>query len=116
MHISIDQFGNVGTPLAILITLAFIAAVALFYGVTGWLTIRLSDKGAPIGNGLLLFPLIWVLLEWVRGWFLTGFPWLSLGYSQIDSPLSGWAPLLGVFGVSLAVLLTAGCLLSLFVV
>jgi len=114
MHISIDQFGNVGTPLAILITLAFIAAVALFYGVTGWLTIRLSGEGASIRRGLLLFPLIWVLLEWVRGWFLTGFPWLSLGYSQVESPLSGWAPLLGVFGVSLAVLLTTSCLLALF--
>ena len=40
---------------------------------------------------LLLLPSVWVLLEWVRGWFLSGFPWLSLGYSQLQAPLAGLA-------------------------
>ena len=47
---------------------------------------------------------LWVLLEWLRGWCSTGFPWLSLGYAMIDSPLAGWAPLLGVYGVTWAAL------------
>jgi apolipoprotein N-acyltransferase len=40
----------------------------------------------------------------------TGFPWLALGYSQIDAPLGGLAPWLGVYGVSLGVALSAGLL------
>ncbi len=55
-------------------------------------------------------PAGWILLEWARSWLLVGFPWLSLGYSQIDSPLAGVAPLLGIYGVSWAIALTAGLL------
>jgi apolipoprotein N-acyltransferase len=50
-------------------------------------------------------------MEWFRGWILTGFPWLNLGYSQIESPLYGLAPILGVYGVSLAVVFSAGLIL-----
>jgi apolipoprotein N-acyltransferase len=49
---------------------------------------------------LWLLPLFWFSLEWVKGWILTGMPWLSLGYSQSNSPLSGFAPLIGVYGIS----------------
>jgi apolipoprotein N-acyltransferase len=49
-----------------------------------------------------VLPVLWVLLEWLRGWALSGFPWLSLGYAMIDSPLKGWAPLFGVYGVTWA--------------
>ncbi len=59
---------------------------------------------------LLVFPALWVLLEWLRGWLLTGFPWLNAGDSQVDGPLAGYVPLLGVYGVSLLVALSAGLL------
>jgi apolipoprotein N-acyltransferase len=50
---------------------------------------------------LLAFPSLWVLFEWVRSWYMfTGFPWLYLGYSQTDTFLAGYAPIVGVFGVS----------------
>jgi apolipoprotein N-acyltransferase len=49
---------------------------------------------------LWLLPLFWFGLEWIKGWILTGMPWLSLGYSQTNSPLSGFAPLIGVYGIS----------------
>jgi apolipoprotein N-acyltransferase len=56
----------------------------------------------------LAFPAAWVLLEWTRGWIFTGFPWLALGYSQVPlGPLAGYAPVLGVYGVSLLAALTA---------
>jgi apolipoprotein N-acyltransferase len=113
MHISIDQFGNVGTGLAIALTLLFVASMSLYYGLAGWLGQRL---GRRLGQGprLLLFVSIWVLIEWVRGWFLTGFPWLALGYSQADTPLKGFAPLLGVYGISLMVAISAALLVVLF--
>jgi apolipoprotein N-acyltransferase len=109
MHISIDQFGNVGTPLAIFITLAFITAMALYYGLLGWLGKRLAGSASHLQQ-LVVYLLLWVLLEWLRGWVLTGFPWLDLGYSQIGTALQGYAPLLGVYGVSLAVMVSAACL------
>src|SRR5690606_18292569 len=46
------------------------------------------------------------------GWFLTGFPWLNLGYSQVDSPLAGYAAWGGVYGVSLAAAVSAGLLVA----
>ena len=109
IRVSIDQFGGVGTPLAVTIAVAFALAMALYYGLAGWAGARLA--GAAAGPALLLvYPSLWVLAEWLRGWFLTGFPWLALGYSQIDAPLGGLAPWLGVYGVSLGVALSAGLL------
>jgi len=59
-------------------------------------------------------PAAWVLVEWVRGTIFTGFPWLTLGYAHSGSPLSGYAPLLGVYGVSLVAAITAGLLAWLY--
>jgi apolipoprotein N-acyltransferase len=53
------------------------------------------------------------LVEWWRGWFLSGFSWLSLGYSQTDTGLAHLAPVLGVYGISAALLLCAGALTAL---
>ena len=64
LHISIDQFGNVGTPLAIFITLLFILSLALFYGLAGWLGRRLPPH-ASAATSLLLFTLLWVLMEFL---------------------------------------------------
>ena len=49
----------------------------------------------------------------LRGWLFTGFPWLSLGYSQVDSPLGAWAPVAGTYGTTLVVALIAGALVTL---
>ncbi|MCB1857545.1 MAG: apolipoprotein N-acyltransferase [Gammaproteobacteria bacterium] len=114
MHISIDQFGNLGTVAAIVLTLMFIAAMALYYAIAGLVLGWLQQGGVGLGGMLTGFSSLWVLSEWIRGWFLSGFPWLSLGYSQIDSPLAGWAPVLGVFGVSLAVTASASLLVLLW--
>ncbi|MEP1583292.1 MAG: apolipoprotein N-acyltransferase, partial [Marinobacter sp.] len=52
-------------------------------------------------------PAAWVLSEWMRTWFLTGFPWLFIGYSQTDTTLATIAPVFGVLGVSFLVALFA---------
>jgi apolipoprotein N-acyltransferase len=67
--------------------------------------------GTVATRALLAFPATWCLTEWIRSWLFTGFPWIALGYSQVpDSPLAGYAPVLGVFGVSLVTALAAGVL------
>lgn len=109
IRISLNEFGNMGVWLAHLLTLLFILAMAVYYGLLGWLVARLSSRSPRIGP-LLVFPALWVLLEWMRGWFLTGFPWLNAGNTQVDGPLAGFAPLIGVYGLGLLVALSAGLL------
>lgn len=118
VFVAMHDFGYASAPLAAFLTALFVAFLALFYGLLGYLAgylhRRLAGQGHPrLLSLLLLFPALWVLLEWVRGWFLTGFPWLNLGYSQLDSGLSGFAPLLGVYGLSWLTLFAAGLLLVL---
>ena len=124
IRVSLNEFGNMGVWLAHGLTLIFILAMALYYGLLGALTAWLTGRlpGGPGGrlagwaSPLLIFPALWVLLEWLRGWFLTGFPWLNAGDSQVEGPLAGYVPLLGVYGVSLLVALSAGLLWCLIAV
>lgn len=70
---------------------------------------------SPHRRLLVALPIGLALSDWCRGWFLTGFPWLSIGYSQIPmSPLSNYAPVLGIYGVTLACTLCSGSLGYLF--
>lgn len=109
IRISLNEFGNMDAWVAHLLTALFIGAMALYYGLAGWLIRRLD--GGPVWVGpLLLLPGVYVLLEWLRGWLFTGFPWLNLGYTQIEGPLAGYAPVAGVYGVSLLVALSGGLL------
>jgi len=117
IRISLNEFGNMPPLVAHVLTLVFILAMAIYYGLAGWLVRALAGAGpgrtekgkspGPAGP-LLILPGVWVLLEWLRGWLFTGFPWLALGYTQVDGPLGGLAPLVGVYGVSLAVALSGG--------
>ena len=109
LYISIHVFGQAPLTLAIFLMLALVVIMGLYYAAAGWLTARLCD-GEPM-RLLLVAPSVWVAIEWVRGWFLSGFPWMSLGYGQIDSPLAGIAPVLGHYGLSLAVMFSATALL-----
>ena len=109
IRISLNEFGNMDAWVAHLLTALFIAVMALYSGAAGWLVRRL-DPGPAWVAPLILLPGSTVLLEWVRGWLFTGFPWLSLGYGQIAGPLAGYAPILGVHGISLLVALSGGLL------
>ncbi len=117
VFISIHYHGYVGMALSLFLTLALILVMALFPMLLGYFLACYFPKGfesrATRYKLLLVFPAGWLLMEWIRGWFMTGFPWLSLGYSQTDSPLAGFAPLLGVYGVSWAVVFSAALLVGL---
>jgi apolipoprotein N-acyltransferase len=98
IFISLHTFGGMAAWLAALATFLFCAFLALFPACTGALFVRLRGGATSL---LWLAPALWVLSEWVRGWIFTGFPWLTFGYSQIPaSPLAGYTPLFGVYGVS----------------
>ncbi len=109
LYVSVHVFGQAPLVLAIFLMLGLVAIMALYYAAAGWLIARFADRMWPF---VLTAPAVWVFLEWLRGWFLSGFPWMTLGYSQIDSPLAGLAPVFGNYGVSLAVMLSASALLA----
>ena len=105
---SIADYG--GGPLAaVLATGMLVAAFALLPMAALWLG-WWSGAGHVARRALLALPLAWLLVEWLRSWLLTGATWLSIGYSQIDTPLAHLAPLLGVYGPGLALALLAGAL------
>lgn len=101
VHVSIDQFG--GLPLVISLTLMLLLCLylALFPALAAYLTARFS-KNQQLN--LWLLPSFWLISEYLRSVFLTGFPWLSLGYSQIDSPLASFAPVIGEVGITALVI------------
>ncbi|HYW04012.1 MAG TPA: apolipoprotein N-acyltransferase [Gammaproteobacteria bacterium] len=109
LYISVHVFGGAPAWLAVALTVGLVVFMSLYPAATGWLLCRLFPRAGAVRT-LLAFPALWALSEWVRSWLFTGFPWLSIGYSQIDTPLAGYAPVLGVFGVGMALALTAGCL------
>lgn len=111
LYISIHIFGEAPIAVAILLMLSLVSIMALYLALVGWLALRVSVDGNAYW--LLVLPGGWVLVEWFRGWFLSGFPWLSLGYSQTDGWLAGYAPVLGVYGASLATAILAGCIVGL---
>ena len=73
------------------------------------LTVRFAPV-SDVWRWLVLFPAFWTLAEWLRGWLFTGFPWLSVGYSQVETFVGALAPILGVYGVSWATVCIAGLL------
>lgn len=96
VYIALHRFGGMPFWIAGPATLLFTAFLSLYPAAACALTASVHR-----GWQLLAFPAAWALSEWARGWIFTGFPWLAVGYSQVPaSPLAGWAPLLGVFGVS----------------
>ncbi|MDO8412598.1 MAG: apolipoprotein N-acyltransferase, partial [Gallionellaceae bacterium] len=113
IFVAMHDYGDMSFVAALLATTLFVAFYALFPALVAYLQTKLP---APTWvRWVLYMPALWVLLEWLRGLIFTGLPWLALGYSQAAaSPLAGYAPLFGVYGVSLAVAVSAGLLANLY--
>ncbi len=110
VYVALHDYGYMHPLLAITATLLFAALVSSPLALAGYVLLRIRTSERV--RVLLLMPALWVMAEWLRGLMFTGFPWLAFGYSQVaDSPLLGYAPLFGVYGVSLAVAVSAAALL-----
>jgi apolipoprotein N-acyltransferase len=115
LYIAMNRFGGLAAPLAGLAIVLLGAYMGLFgafaMGAAAWLRRRWL---LPVPSfQLLVLPVAWGVSEWMRGWVFTGFPWAASGYAHVDSPLGGYAPLLGVYGIGMLVALCAGCLVML---
>jgi len=113
IYISLHDYGAMPAPLAAIATFLYCAILALFPAAAAYACAR-PNVSPAIRCGLLA-PAAWTLAEWMRGWLLYGFPWLATGYSQIPaSPLAGYTPVLGIYGVTLATAATAGLIVVLW--
>jgi apolipoprotein N-acyltransferase len=114
LYISMHRYGGMAAPLAGAGVVLLSSLLASFSAIAGALTLRLIGEAGHFGFGrspiaaILLFSGSWGLLEWTRSWIFTGFPWIALGYSQIDGPLVNAAPALGVYGLSVITSLFSG--------
>ena len=131
IYVALHDYGDMPMLLALPATLLFAAFIALFPALAGYAQARLPALTGAVFRSpeqernsrteaayslpaqvslCVLMPAVWVLVEWLRGTIFTGFPWLALGYAHSDSPLAGYAPLFGVYGVSLVAAVSAGLL------
>ena len=109
VYVSLHTFGAMPAPLGGAVTLLFCAYLALHPAIIGYLSRRFALS--PTLNWIVFVPAAFTLIEWLRSWLFTGFPWLNPGYSQAPaSPLAGYAPILGLHGVTLLLIATAGAL------
>jgi len=113
IYVSIHTYGEAPVWLAVFLMVLFCASVAFFFALPAWLWARwIRRNEAPLADALA-FSALWFGQEMFRGWFLTGFPWLYSGYSQLDGPLQGLAPLGGMWLISFTLALTAALLCNL---
>ena len=112
LYHSIHLVGQAPVWVALFLMLGLVAIMGAYTALVGYVAARWFPARG-LTRWLVVLPALWVLAEWVRGWFLSGFPWLALGYTQLATPLRGYAPVLGVYGVSLGVAVTAGALTAL---
>ena len=113
VYISIHTYGGAPMPIAAFITFLFVFILSLYPALQGYLLNRLLPKHT-IAKCILAFPASYALLEWLRGFVMSGFPWLQLGESQVGAPLQGLAPIIGVYGVTFVVTLTSGVIVACF--
>ncbi|MDR2637881.1 MAG: hypothetical protein LBB55_06035, partial [Zoogloeaceae bacterium] len=108
VYVSLADFAAMPVPVAALLTFCFCCYLAL-YPLLAASIFHVLRRFSPQDLQPWLFAGCFTLAEILRGTLLTGFPWLSLGYSQTPgtSPLAGLAPLLGVYGVSFLAYLSA---------
>ena len=107
LHISINLFGGINLPFAILITFSLVAFLSLYSALCGYILVKYFKSCIYIS-----YPIVWLLCEWTRGFVLTGFPWLNIGTSQTNSLLINFAPIIGDYGVTFIVCIIASLIVQ----
>jgi apolipoprotein N-acyltransferase len=112
LYISVHVFGEAPVYIAAFLMVALVAIMGLYHAALGYAVTRwLPARG--LLRWLCALPAAWTLVEWWRGWFLSGFSWMSLGYSQTDTWLSRFGPITGVYGISAVLLISSGAIAAL---
>jgi apolipoprotein N-acyltransferase len=101
---TMSRYGNLPIFLSIIALILLVAYLSLYIGAFAYLKIYIEEKKKV--KSILLVPIIWISLEYLRSFLLSGFPWESLGYSQyLNIPLIQISELTGVYGISFLIVL-----------
>ncbi|WP_082651393.1 apolipoprotein N-acyltransferase [Legionella rubrilucens] len=98
IFVSIHEYGHLNDLLSAFITFLFIIYLSLFPALMAFLFSRLRIQPFTLLSALA-FSALWILGEYLRATFLTGFPWLLLGFGQFDAPIKFLLPIIGVYGI-----------------
>ncbi len=113
IYISLHDFGGMPAAIAGVGTALLCAVLALFPAAVAFLQAKLP--ASSVVRFVLAVPALWAGADWLRSYLFTGFPWLAIGYSQVPaSPLAGFAPVFGVYGLSMLTAMSAGLLACLY--
>ena len=109
---SLHDFGQAPPVVAAFVAALLVMAMAAFPALTlcalPWAKRQMGEKA------IWLLPIFWFSFEWLRGWFLTGMPWISIGYAHTESVLAGFGPIVGVYGISALSILISVALIAVF--
>jgi len=109
---SLYTHGDAPVIFSVLLIFLLCSYLSIYIGLAAYIVNRfLPDK--PVLRLMIFYPASWVVFEWLQGYVMTGFAWMQLGYTQIDLPLSGFAPVIGNHGVGGLVAVCAGALVLL---
>ena len=113
VYTSMHTYGHISPLIATSLTAVFIMILAVFTALPCYFyNFHPIETPFQFVRRITIFPLLWLAFEITREQFLTGFPWLAIGYSQLNSPLHGFAPLIGVYGLGFLVIWSATAVMT----
>lgn len=98
VYVSLSTYGGMPFWMGSIAVIGFAGLLSIFVGLVGYITVLLVPLAGL--TRLFVLPPLWVIFEWLKGWVLTGFPWLEIGYSQTTTWLFALAPIGGVYLIS----------------